>query len=63
MKIGQQEFFILWKQAVQKENLGYHLYTPHNFSFKELKLYNLKDYLLNKYWDIKKPLLIKTQKF
>ncbi|MCZ4247967.1 ABC transporter ATP-binding protein [Bacillus amyloliquefaciens] len=58
LKIGQQEFFIHWKRAGQERKSWYISYIlTHDFSFKELKLYNLKDYLLNKYWDIKKTFI------
>nr|WGD57634.1 ABC transporter ATP-binding protein [Bacillus subtilis] len=58
LKIGQQEFFIHWKRAGQERKSWYISYIlTHDFSFKELKLYNLKDYLLNKYWDIKKSFI------
>ncbi|AEP88270.1 ABC transporter ATP-binding protein [Bacillus spizizenii] len=58
LKIGQQEFFIHWKRAGKERKSWYISYIlTHDFSFKELKLYNLKDYLLNKYWDIKKSFI------
>ncbi|NCT23189.1 ABC transporter ATP-binding protein [Bacillus subtilis subsp. subtilis] len=58
LKIGQQEFFIHWKRAGQERKSWYISYIlTHDFSFKELKLYNLKDYLLNKYWVIKKSFI------
>ncbi|MCS4321749.1 ABC transporter ATP-binding protein [Bacillus subtilis] len=58
LKIGQQEFFIHWRRAGQERKSWYISYIlTHDFSFKELKLYNLKDYLLNKYWDIKKSFI------
>ncbi|MBO3793616.1 ABC transporter ATP-binding protein [Bacillus subtilis] len=58
LKIGQQEFFIHWKRAGQERKSWYISYIlTHDFSFKELKLYKLKDYLLNKYWDIKKSFI------
>ncbi|MCY8255520.1 ABC transporter ATP-binding protein/permease [Bacillus spizizenii] len=58
LKIGQEEFFIHWKRAGKERKSWYISYIlTHDFSFKELKLYNLKDYLLNKYWDIKKSFI------
>ncbi len=50
LKIGQQEFFIQWKRAEAERKTWYLSYIlTHDFSFKEIKMYNLKDYFLNAY--------------
>lgn len=58
LKIGQQEFYIQWKRANKERKAWYlsHIMT-HDFSFKEIKLYKIKDYILKTYWDIKKEFL------
>lgn len=53
LKIGQQEFQMMWNRAKEERKIWYlgHLLT-HDFSFKEISLLQLKDYLLKKYWNI-----------
>lgn len=53
LKIGQQEFEMMWNRAKEERKIWYlgHLLT-HDFSFKEISLLQLKDYLLEKYWKI-----------
>lgn len=53
LKIGQQEFEMMWNRAKEERKIWYlgHLLT-HDFSFKEISLLQLKDYLLKKYWNI-----------
>lgn len=53
LKIGQQEFEMMWSRAKEERKIWYlgHLLT-HDFSFKEISLLQLKDYLLKKYWNI-----------
>ncbi|MBE0336517.1 ABC transporter ATP-binding protein [Paenibacillus sp. 23TSA30-6] len=58
LRIGQQEFFIQWKRAGAERKAWYLSYIlTHDFSFKEIKLYNLKDYLLESYWNIRKKFI------
>lgn len=53
LKIGRQEFEMMWNRAKEERKIWYlgHLLT-HDFSFKEISLLQLKDYLLKKYWSI-----------
>lgn len=58
LKIGQQEFEIMWNRAKDERKtwyLGYIL--THDFSFKEISVLNLKEYILNKYWNISKKFI------
>lgn len=53
LKIGQQEFEIMWNRAKDERKTWYLTYLlTHDFSFKEISLLGLKDYFLKKYWDI-----------
>ncbi|MEE1101737.1 MAG: ABC transporter ATP-binding protein [Agathobacter sp.] len=53
LKIGQQEFDMMWNRAKEERKLWYynHLLT-HDFSYKEVKVLGLGRYILNKYWEI-----------
>jgi len=53
LKIGQQEFLLMWGRAKDERKTWYlsHLLT-HDFSFKEISLLNIKNYLLGRYWNI-----------
>lgn len=53
LKIGQQEFDMMWNRAKEERKLWYynHLLT-HDFSYKEAKVLGLGTYILNKYWEI-----------
>lgn len=44
---------MMWNRAKEERKIWYlgHLLT-HDFSFKEISLLQLKDYLLKKYWNI-----------
>lgn len=58
LKIGQQEFFMQWKRTGEERRSWYLNYIlTHDFSFKEVKLYRLKDYILEGYWTIKKKFM------
>ena len=53
LKIGQQEFEIMWNRAKDERKTWYLTYLlTHDFSFKEISLLDLKDYFLKKYWSI-----------
>ncbi|MGG1617037.1 ABC transporter ATP-binding protein [Paenibacillus sp. NRS-1781] len=58
LRIGQQEFFIQWKRTSSERKAWYLNYIlTHDFSFKEIKLYKLKDYLLQSYWAIREAFI------
>lgn len=58
LRIGQQEFFMQWKRTGEERRSWYLNYIlTHDFSFKEVKLYRLKDYILEGYWNIKKKFM------
>ncbi|WP_458120432.1 ABC transporter ATP-binding protein [Paenibacillus sp. Z6-24] len=58
LRIGQQEFFIQWKRTGEERRAWYLNYIlTHDFSFKEVKLYGLKGYILEHYLNIKKKFL------
>ena len=50
LRIGQKEFEIMWNRAGGERKLWYynHLMT-HDFSFKEMKVLNISDYILEKF--------------
>lgn len=55
MYIGHIQFMINWKRAgKQRQSWYYSFITTHDFSVKEIKLYNLGGYFLNKYKEITK---------
>lgn len=50
LKIGQQEFDIIWNRAKDERKTWYLSYLlTHDFSYKEISLLNIKDYLLGNY--------------
>ena len=51
LRVGQEEFEMIWGRAKEERKLWYlcHIMT-HDFSFKEIHVYQIKKYLLNKYW-------------
>lgn len=53
LKIGQQEFDMMYNRAKEERKLWYfnHLLT-HDFSYKEVKLLGIGEYILNKYREI-----------
>ncbi|WP_411348733.1 ABC transporter ATP-binding protein [Paenibacillus sp. WLX2291] len=58
LRIGQQEFFIQWKRTGEERRAWYLNYIlTHDFSFKEVKLYGLKGYILDHYLRIKRKFL------
>lgn len=58
LRIGQQEFFIQWKRTGEERRAWYLNYIlTHDFSFKEVKLYGLKGYILEHYLRIKRKFL------
>ncbi|WP_322907291.1 ABC transporter ATP-binding protein [Paenibacillus campi] len=58
LRIGQQEFFIQWKRTGEERRAWYLNYIlTHDFSFKEVKLYGLKRYILDHYLRIKRKFL------
>lgn len=58
LKIGQQEFNIIWNRAKDERKTWYLSYLlTHDFSFKEISLLGLKDYLLNNYLQISNQFL------
>lgn len=63
LKIGQQEFDMLWNRAREERKLWYfnHLLT-HDFSYKETKVLGLGSYILDKYRDISQKFISQNQK-
>jgi len=54
LKIGKHEFQTFNAMSGKEREAWYLGYLmTHDFAFKEIKLFNLKDYFLRKYWDIK----------
>lgn len=53
LRIGQQEFEMMWNRAKEERKIWYlgHLLTR-DFSFKEISLLDLREYLLGKYKEI-----------
>lgn len=51
LRVGQEEFEMIWGRAKEERKLWYlsHIMT-HDFSFKEIHVFQIKEYLLNKYW-------------
>lgn len=50
LKIGQQEFDIIWNRAKDERKTWYLSYLlTHDFSYKEISLLNIKDYLLGNF--------------
>lgn len=50
LRIGQKEFDLMWNRAGAERKLWYYNYLmTHDFSFKEMKVLNLRDYILGKY--------------
>ncbi len=50
LKIGQKEFDLMWNRANAERKLWYYNYLmTHDFSFKEMKILDLAEYLLEKY--------------
>lgn len=63
LKIGQQEFDMIWNRAKEERKLWYfnHLLT-HDFSYKETKVLGLGTYILDKYRDISQKFISQNQK-
>ncbi len=53
LRIGQEEFEMIWGRAKEERKLWYlsHIMT-HDFSFKEIHVFQIRDYLLSKYWNL-----------
>lgn len=58
LKIGQQEFDMLWNRAKEERKMWYynHLLT-HDFSYKEIQVLGIGKYLLLKYAEISKKFI------
>ena len=55
LRIGEKEFQMHWKRAKKERKTWYLSYIlTHDFSYKEVCLYNFKDYILRKYWELSK---------
>lgn len=53
LRIGQTEFEMMWGRAKDERKSWYLSYlATHDFSFKEMKLFGMKDYYLDEYWRI-----------
>ncbi|MSS62726.1 ABC transporter ATP-binding protein [Lachnospiraceae bacterium WCA-693-APC-MOT-I] len=62
LKIGQQEFEMMWNRAKEERKTWYLSYLlTHDFSFKEISLFHLKPYLLEKYWKLSKHFIKQNQ--
>ncbi|WP_238137351.1 ABC transporter ATP-binding protein [Streptococcus suis] len=58
LKIGQLEFLIQWNRVGAERKVWYYIYLlTHDFSFKEIKLNNISDYLINKFSLIKEEFI------
>ncbi|OTP10186.1 hypothetical protein A5844_001884 [Enterococcus sp. 10A9_DIV0425] len=54
LKIGQQEFEMRYSRSNKERESWYLSYLmTHDFAFKEIKANDLKDFFLNKYWNLK----------
>lgn len=63
LRIGQQEFYIQWKRAGEERKAWYLSYIlTHDFSFKEIKIYNLKEYILESYRNLRKKFIAQDTK-
>lgn len=62
LKIGQQEFNMVWNRANEERKLWYlnHLLT-HDFSYKEMKVLGIGKYLLDKYRGISQSFVKQNQ--
>lgn len=62
LKIGQQEFHMVWNRANEERKLWYlnHLLT-HDFSYKEMKVLGIGSYLLDKYRGISQRFVRENQ--
>lgn len=63
LRIGQQEFDMMWNRAKEERKLWYfnHLLT-HDFSYKEAKVLGLGTYILDKYKEISSRFIKQNQK-
>ena len=53
LRIGQEEFEMIWGRAKEERKLWYLSYImTHDFSFKEIHVFQIRDYLLNRYWNL-----------
>ncbi len=53
LRIGQMEFEMMWNRARDERKAWYISYlTTHDFSFKEMNLFDTKKYYIDKYWSI-----------
>lgn len=58
LRIGQQEFFMQWKRVGEERKAWYLSYIlTHDFSFKEIKIYNLKEYILKTYRNLREKFI------
>ncbi|MFH0396644.1 ABC transporter ATP-binding protein [Streptococcus sp. A34] len=58
LKIGQLEFLIQWNRVGAERKVWYYIYLlTHDFSFKEIRLNNISDYLINKFSLIKEEFI------
>lgn len=54
LKIAQEDFEMHYGRSNSEREAWYISYLlTHDFSFKELKMYGLKDYFLNRFWKLK----------
>ncbi|WP_207641435.1 ABC transporter ATP-binding protein [Clostridium beijerinckii] len=60
LKIGKEEFNIHYELSGKEREAWYLSYLlTHDLAFKEINLLNIKEYFLNKYWDIKENIFQK----
>lgn len=58
LRIGEKEFQMHWKRTKDERKTWYLSYIlTHDFSYKEVYLYELKDYILNKYWGLSRQFI------
>ncbi|MHC5268497.1 ATP-binding cassette domain-containing protein [Enterococcus sp. LJL98] len=59
LKIGKEEFEMRYNRSKKERESWYLSYLmTHDFSFKEIKVNNLKDFFLKKHWDLKDDFII-----
>ena len=59
IKVGQMEFLLQWKRADKERKVWYLNYLlTHDFSFKEIKLNGISDYLINEYKQLKEQFIL-----
>lgn len=63
LRIGEKEFQMHWKRAMDERKTWYLSYIlTHDFSYKEVYLYDFKDYILKKYWNLSKKFIKQNDK-